>query len=221
MGQNETKEVAVQERSKSSSTPEYIPIELFLYTTKDDKLVMWIMDNIGVLRSMFKITQLSANKDTRLTLKDHVYVFSFSSSTEEEKKWHLESSLTIVGQEHNGNVCIFHFLDGTAVLILNNILYYLHFEECPDDLFDEMKKEQPIIVRKKVEKCPVTNDDIRKCTGNKEVSSSEEESRSLVINDEEEGTVSNEVEPKITGRWSNLIEKVEPELRKRVVTSKK
>jgi hypothetical protein len=202
MGQNETKEVAVQERSKSNAAPEYIPIELFLYTKKDNNLVAWIMDNIGVLRSVFKITQLSINKDTRLTLKDHVYVFSFTPSSiegvKQEKKWHLESSLTIVGQEHNGDVCIFHFIDGTAAMISEGTLYYLHFEECPDDLFDEIKKEPSIV---KYEEEPIIK------------------LKGLVINDDQEESVVDEHKPKISGRWSNLIEKTE--LRKCVVVSNK
>jgi hypothetical protein len=116
--------------------PEYMPIESFLYTMKDNDQVTWIMDNIGVLRSVFKIKKLKPEKDNKLEFKNNTY-----SMNKEGDKWNLQSTLSVVGKNYKDDISIFHFNDGTAAMTVRNTFYHLHFEECPDDLFEEMKQK--------------------------------------------------------------------------------
>lgn len=57
------------------------------------------MDNIGVLRSIFKIQRLNNDADTYLNFKEHKYRFYY-----ENHKLNLESTLQVIGQNyHNKN----------------------------------------------------------------------------------------------------------------------
>ncbi|CAN5753479.1 hypothetical protein BH23THE1_BH23THE1_35860 [soil metagenome] len=146
MGQQKSRyqPVAVEEIESSSLKTEYIPVESFLINIKDNVLICWIMDNIGVLRSMFKIGKLEKNKC--IYFKGCQYTF-----IQQHNIWQITSSTnTVVRQESLNDNYVFHFIDGTAVMILGDTIYHLHFEECPDEVFDEMKKEKETkTIRKK------------------------------------------------------------------------
>ena len=142
---------------KNRVNPDYMPIELFLHNTSNNNIVCWIMDNIGVLRSMFKIQQLNTSKDTNLHFGEHEYTFCC-----EDHNWNLKSSKEVVGEAHKYGLYIYHFNDGTAAMIFDNTLYYLHFEECPDDLFEELKKERPCRDRETIRRGKISQEEFER-----------------------------------------------------------
>jgi hypothetical protein len=144
MGNDQSKYTPVSQdverpKPKTKLCPEYMPIESFFYKVTDNDLVCWIMDNIGVLRSIFKIQQLSTDRTKSINFGGNDYSLSY-----EKGKWQIESTLSIANQTHNKDTYIFHFIDGTAAMIYKGDLYYLHFEECPDRVFEDMKKERKL-----------------------------------------------------------------------------
>lgn len=231
MGQGESKYNPISQEIERETPsvdvrPEYMPIELFLYNMSDNNKVVWIMDNIGILRSMFKVRQLNPEKDTKLSFMKQTYVFH-----KKDNKWLLNSSLDVVGENRKDDISLFHFNDGTAAMINKNQLYYLHFEECPDDLFEEMKKERKLRDRKainnKISQKEFESQDEDSVPNTPSVEELTSEVEKLVINEEQEEKLNAKAKPfKPSGYLSKIVHREETGVRQRksykeMVTSKK
>lgn len=121
--------------SSNDVKPEYMPIELYLSTIVDYEKVAWLMDNCALLRSVFKICEITDDQLV-LTMSKAKCVIRRTNG-----KWRVKSSIPVVGSDTYKGSNIFHLLNGTALLIDNDIVYHLCFEECPDNLFDDIKKK--------------------------------------------------------------------------------
>lgn len=133
----------------------YLPIEAFLSNIHDLDFICWLMDQIGVLRSVFELFKPKPDSRTSIVFQDTEYYIDTTDrfSIKSEK---------IIAIERYQKDSVYHLADGNLILHKNDKLYYLTFEECPDWVFEQMLKydEQKFIRRsaKKVEEAEPTQE---------------------------------------------------------------
>ena len=111
---------------------EYLPIEFFL-SDIDTSLVVWICDQVGCLRSVFKIYDGKKEKDV-------IYVGDTRIKITKNK---ITADDIVSSVKYDDNVKCFHLKDGTVVIFIRNDElkgYHFCFEDAPNSTFNEMSK---------------------------------------------------------------------------------
>lgn len=129
---------------ENRSLNEYCPIEFLLSTIGDLNLVSWLTDQVGVLRSVFKIASFNDQQ-----CKEILYIGETCCKIERSdyNDYHVTMEDAInysscVDSENNAKC--FHLKDGTAIVLIVDSesldVYHFCFEDCPDDTFNNMLK---------------------------------------------------------------------------------
>jgi len=108
----------------------YQPIEFFLQDLSDDRLTTWIVDQAGVLRSVFEIASVPFGEDRVIQIGKNSCEISF-----------IDEAFTVTCKQaihsaHYDEAISFHFNDGTVGLFIRRSgaikCYNFCFEESPD-----------------------------------------------------------------------------------------
>jgi hypothetical protein len=132
------------EESCLLASPVYSPIEFFTSDLKDSELVCWLMDQVGVLRSVFKIAEcLEAQIKEEAEIAGHHCQIIRRDFI--DFKINVENSIGTVtytdSKDARKAVC-HHLNDGTALvfMISGDVLagYHFCFEDTSEGTFEEM-----------------------------------------------------------------------------------
>ena len=126
----------------SSRSVSYQPIEFFTQESHDNEYLLWVLDQVGVLRAIFKLAEFSSRTGTE--------TINIDNDTSIELKWDGRDSLEMTSeravdsstfnQNYYNSVCL-HLADGTVVLATRyqDRVAVRHFRFEESDAWDSMK----------------------------------------------------------------------------------
>jgi hypothetical protein len=124
----------------SNINVEYLPIEFFFNDFEDLCLVTWMSDQVGCLRSVFKIYECHKRAD-----KNVIYVGDARIQVirTDFNKFDVESNDPINISKHEDKATCLFLKDGTVVIFIcqkeGDLLgYHFCYEESSDGTFQEM-----------------------------------------------------------------------------------